>query len=67
MHPQAPWWTHRKSKGENSGRRKNSGVFPGLQHVEGRKACWSSKMGIRKVDKQPNHSHGPTQTEQQIG
>jgi hypothetical protein len=30
-------------------------------------ACWSSGMGIRKSDKQVNYSHGPTQTEQQVG
>ncbi len=30
-------------------------------------ACWSSKMGTRKIGKQVNYSHEPTQTKQQVG
>jgi hypothetical protein len=26
-------------------------MLPGLQHFGGRRACWSSRMGIRKSDK----------------
>ncbi len=37
------------------------------QHFGGRRACWSSGMGTRKIDKQLNYSHEPTQTKQQIG
>jgi hypothetical protein len=65
-HPQAPWWTHYKSKGENSGRKRNRGMFLGSQDFKGRKVCWSSKMGTRKIDKQFNYSHEPTQTKQQV-
>jgi hypothetical protein len=31
------------------------------------KACWSSRMGIRKSDKRVNNSHRPIQTKQQVG
>jgi hypothetical protein len=39
MHPQAPWWTHYESKGEDNGRRRNWGTLLGSQHFEGRRAC----------------------------
>jgi len=32
----------------------------------GRMACWSSRMGTKKSDKQVNYSHGPTQIKQQV-
>jgi len=34
---------------------------------EGVGACWSSEMGTKKIDKQFNYSHMPTQTKQQVG
>jgi hypothetical protein len=39
----------------------------GSQDFGGRRACWSSRIGIRKSDKQVNYSHGPAQTKQQVG
>jgi hypothetical protein len=33
----------------------------------GKKVCWSSKMVIRKIDKQLNYSHEHAQTKQQVG
>jgi hypothetical protein len=50
-HPQAPKWIHRKSKGENSGRRRSWGTLFGSQHFGGRGVCWSFWMGTRKSDK----------------
>jgi hypothetical protein len=52
-------WRHWKEK--------ELGAFPDSQHFGGRRACWSSRMGIRKINKQLNHSHGPTQTKQRLG
>jgi hypothetical protein len=40
---------------------------PWLVAFQGRGACWSSKMGIRKIDKQVNYSHELAQTKQQVG
>jgi hypothetical protein len=54
-------------KGENSGRIRSWGTFPGLQHFGGKGVCWNSKMGIKESNKQVNYSHGPTQTKQQVG
>ncbi len=42
-------------------------TFPSLQHIRGIRVCWSFRMGARKSDKQFNYSHGPAQTEQQVG
>jgi hypothetical protein len=42
-------------------------MFFNSQHFEGRKACWSFKMGTKMNDKQVNYSHEPTQTKQQVG
>ncbi len=56
-----------KSKGEDSGRKRNWGTFPSSQHFEGRGVFWNSKMGTRKIDKQVNYSHKPAQTKQQVG
>jgi hypothetical protein len=47
-HPQAPWWIQLWVQGEDNGRRRNSGAFPGSQHFEGRRAGWSSEMGLGK-------------------
>jgi hypothetical protein len=66
-HPQAPRWTHYKSKGEYSERRKSWGALPNSLHFGGRGVCWSSGMGTRKIDKQLNYSHEPAQTKQQVG
>jgi len=48
---------------------KGKGVkaLPGLQHFGGRRACYSFRMGIRKIDKQFNYLHGPAQTKPQVG
>ncbi len=48
-HHQAPRWTHCKSKKKTNGKRRNWGVFPSSQHFEGRRACWSSEMGLRRL------------------
>jgi hypothetical protein len=39
------------------------GMLPGLQHFKSREVCWSSET--RRIDKQVNYLHGPTQTKQQ--
>jgi len=39
-------------------------MFPNSQHFEGKGACWSFVMRIRKSDKRVNYSHEPTQTKQ---
>jgi hypothetical protein len=36
---------------KGSGRRRNRGTFPSSQHLRGRGACWSSEMGLRRIDK----------------
>ncbi len=56
-----------ESKEEDNRRKRSWGVLFGSQHLGGRGACWSSEMGIRKIDKQVNYSHGPAQTKQQDG
>jgi hypothetical protein len=56
-----------KSKGENNGRIRSWGIFPGSQHFGGRGACWRHEMGTKTNDKWVNYSHGPTQTKQQVG
>jgi hypothetical protein len=48
-HPQAPYGPNCESKGEDNGRRKSWGTFPDSQHFEGRKACWSSGMGLGRM------------------
>jgi len=40
------------------------GMFPNLQHFEGRGACWGYGMGTKKNDKQINYSPRPTQPKQ---
>jgi len=55
-----------KSKGENVERKRNWGTFLNLQHYEGRRACWSSRMGTITCDKHVNYSHKLAQTEQQV-
>ncbi len=56
-----------KSKGEDNGRKRSQGALPGLQHFGDREVCWSSEMGIKKIDKQLNYSHRLAQTKQQVG
>jgi hypothetical protein len=51
-----------ESKCENNERIRSWGTFPSSQHFGGRRACWSSGMGIRKNDKQVNYSHRLAQT-----
>jgi hypothetical protein len=41
-------------KGENNGRIRSCGMFLDSQHFGGRKACQSSKMEVKKSDKQVN-------------
>jgi hypothetical protein len=55
-----------KSKDEDNERRRNWGALPGSQHFGGRRVCYNSKMGIRKIDKQVNYSHRHAQTKQQV-
>jgi hypothetical protein len=54
-------------KVKNNKRKRNWGAFLGSQHFGGRRAFWSSRMGIRNSDKQINYSHGPAQIKQQVG
>jgi hypothetical protein len=54
-------------KGWKQRKGKELGTFFGSQHFGGRGACWSSRMGTRKIDKQVNHSHRLAQTKQQGG
>jgi hypothetical protein len=56
-----------ESKGENNGRVRSRGTFPGKQHFKIRGACWNSKMETKESDKQLNYSHGLVQAKQQIG
>ncbi len=56
-----------KSKGDDSGRKKSCSAFLGSQHFGGKGACWSSGMGIKKIDEQVNYLHRPAQTKQQVG
>jgi hypothetical protein len=35
-----------KVQSENNRRARSWGMFPGLQHFEGRRACWSFGMGL---------------------
>jgi hypothetical protein len=44
-------------KGENNKRIRSWGTLPASQHFGGKKACWSSEMGIRKSDKQVTHTN----------
>ncbi len=37
------------------------------QHFGGRRACQSSGIRIKKIDKQVNYSHEPAKTKQQVG
>jgi hypothetical protein len=39
-------------------------AHPSLIALRGRKACWSSEMGTRKIDKQVNFSHRLAQFKQ---
>jgi hypothetical protein len=66
-HPQGFQWTHCKSKDEDSEKKRNWGTFPSSYHFGGWGVRWSSGVGIRKIDKQLNYSHGPAQTKQQVG
>ncbi len=56
MHPKLLDGLNCESKGEDNGRR-SCVMFPSLQHFRGKRACWSSKMGTRKIDKKINYSH----------
>ncbi len=56
-----------KSKGDDNGRRRSWGAFPGLQHFGGRGVCWNFRMGTKKINKEVNYLHGLAQTKQQVG
>jgi hypothetical protein len=50
------WRTPNSSKDPNvgpssSGRKRNRGTLPSSQHLRGRGACWSSGMGLGRIDK----------------
>jgi hypothetical protein len=49
MHPKLLDGFNYESKGEDNRRRRSYVVLPGLQHFQGKRACWSSKMGTRNV------------------
>jgi hypothetical protein len=49
MHPQAPYGPNYKSKSEDRKRRRNWGAFLDSQHFRGRRACWSSGMGLGRM------------------
>jgi hypothetical protein len=53
-----PWRTQMWVQVKDSGRRRSRDVFPSSQHLRGRGACWSSGMGLGRIDKLI-HSHGP--------
>jgi hypothetical protein len=38
-----------KYKGENNGRRRSWGTYPGSQHFTDKRACWSFAMGLRRL------------------
>jgi hypothetical protein len=74
LNPKLGWHTpklfdelNHEPKDENIERRRNWGTFLGSQHFKSKRACWSSRMGIRMIDKQVNYSHRLTQTKQQVG
>jgi hypothetical protein len=46
--------------------RKNYSAFTGSQHFEGKKSMLEFGIRIKKIDKQLNYSHKPTQTKQQV-
>ncbi len=48
-HPQAPYGPNYESKGEDSGRKRSWGTLPDPQHFGGKKVCWSSEMGLRRM------------------
>jgi hypothetical protein len=52
-----------ESKGEDIERKRSWGTLPGSQHFGGRRVCWSSRIKTRKIDKEFNYSHGPTQNQ----
>jgi hypothetical protein len=41
-----------ESKDEDNGRRRSWGAFLDSWHFGGKGACWSSRMGTRKINKQ---------------
>jgi len=49
MHPKLFDRLNYKSKCEDNGRKRSWNVFPNFQHFGGRRACWSSKMGLGRL------------------
>ncbi len=45
---------------------KATGTLRNSQHFGGKRACWSSKMGTKNINKQLNYSHKLAQTKQQV-
>jgi hypothetical protein len=41
---------------KDNGRVKSWGTFPSSQHLRGRGACWSSGMGLGRIDKLHSHA-----------
>jgi hypothetical protein len=53
-----PWRTQMWVQVKDNGRRRSRDALPSSQHLRGRGACWSSGMGLGRIDKLI-HSHGP--------
>ncbi len=49
MHPKLLDGLNYESKGEDNERKRSWGVPLGWQHFGGRRACWSSKMGLGRL------------------
>jgi hypothetical protein len=48
-HPQAPYGLNCKSKGEDNRRRRSGDTLFDLQHFGGKRARWSSGMGLGRM------------------
>jgi len=48
-HPKLLDGLNYESKGENSERKRSWGVLPDSQHFEGKRACWSFRMGLGRL------------------
>jgi hypothetical protein len=58
-HPKLLGRLNCESKCEDNGRIKSWGMLFNSQQFGSRGACWNSRMGTRKSDKQINYSHKP--------
>jgi hypothetical protein len=60
--PPTPWKTQMWVQVKDSGRKRSRDTFPSSQHLKGRGACWSSGMGLGRIDKlihSPGPAHNP--------